>query len=199
MSLRRAKLSRPTPGRPRRITCWARPITTREVLLRPRPFEYMQARSGAGYLPARTSTSTWGWPPPSWADRGRARGFPEGPRTGPRATSCSDDRAELPTRWAGWRRPIEYLLRALNKTEDTAIEKQARFLLGEIYLDRGEYSRRRSEYQAASSGCDPRRRMPTFTSGEIYARLNDPVKARAEWRKTLIIDPSHYGAQTAIL
>ena len=25
--------------------------------------------------------------------------------------------------------------------------------------------------------------------------MNDPVKARAEWRNALIIDPSHYGAK----
>jgi hypothetical protein len=29
----------------------------------------------------------------------------------------------------------------------------------------------------------------------VYTKMNDPVKARAEWRNALIIDPSHYGAK----
>ena len=41
---------------------------------------------------------------------------------------------------------VDYLLRALNKTEDKAIERQARFLLGEIYLDRGEVFKAEEQY-----------------------------------------------------
>jgi tetratricopeptide (TPR) repeat protein len=88
----------------------------------------------------------------------------------------------------------EYLLRAINKTEDPAIEKKSRFLLGQIYFDRKEYLKAQDEYQAILAQ-DPNSADAHFYLGEIYSSLNDVVKARAEWRKTLIIDPSHYGAK----
>ncbi len=88
----------------------------------------------------------------------------------------------------------EYLLRAINKTEDPAVEKKSRFLLGQIYYDRKEYLKAEDEYQAILAR-DPGSADAHFYLGEIYSSLNDIVKARSEWRKTLIIDPSHYGAK----
>jgi tetratricopeptide (TPR) repeat protein len=88
----------------------------------------------------------------------------------------------------------EYLLRALNKTEDPAIEAKCRFLLAQMYFDRKEYFKAETEYLAVLAR-DPSSAEAHFYLGEIYAALNDKVKARAEWRKTLLIDPSHYGAK----
>jgi tetratricopeptide (TPR) repeat protein len=88
----------------------------------------------------------------------------------------------------------EYLLRALNKTEDPAIEAKCRFLLAQMYFDRKEYFKAEKEYLAVLDK-DPNSAEAHFYLGEIYAALGDRVKARAEWRKTLIIDPSHYGAK----
>lgn len=89
---------------------------------------------------------------------------------------------------------VDYLLRALNKTEDRAIEKRARFLLGEIYLDRSELFKAEEQYGAIVR-VDPRSADAHFFLGEVYAGLKDPIKARAEWRAALVIDPSHYGAK----
>ena len=89
---------------------------------------------------------------------------------------------------------IDYLLRTLNKTEDKAIEERARFLLGQIYLDRNELFKAEEQY-AAIVKIDPRSADAHFFLGEVYAKMNDPVKARGEWRNALIIDPSHYGAK----
>jgi len=89
---------------------------------------------------------------------------------------------------------IDYLLRTLNKTDDKAIEKRARFLLGEIYLDRNELFKAEEQY-AAIVKLDSQSADAHFFLGEVYAKMNDPVKARAEWRNALIIDPSHYGAK----
>ncbi|MGA2764326.1 MAG: tetratricopeptide repeat protein [Spirochaetia bacterium] len=89
---------------------------------------------------------------------------------------------------------IDYLLRTLNKTDDKAIEKRARFLLGEIYLDRNELFKAEEQY-AAIVKIDPQSADAHFFLGEVYSKMNDPVKARAEWRNALIIDPSHYGAK----
>ena len=81
---------------------------------------------------------------------------------------------------------VDYLLRTLNKTEDKDIEERTRFLLGGIYLDTGESSIVKLDPSSADAHYD---------LGEVYAKMNDPVKARGEWRNALIIDPSHYGAK----
>lgn len=89
---------------------------------------------------------------------------------------------------------VDFLLRTLNKTDDTAIEKRARFLLGEIYMDRGELFKAEEQY-AAIVRIDPRSADAHFFLGEVAAGMNDPIRARAEWRAALVIDPAHYGAK----
>jgi Tfp pilus assembly protein PilF len=89
---------------------------------------------------------------------------------------------------------VDYLLRALTKTEDKAIERQARFKLGEIYLDQGEVFKAEEQYLALVE-LDPRSADAHFYLGEVYARLNDAVKARAEWRAAFALDNQHYGAR----
>jgi tetratricopeptide (TPR) repeat protein len=89
---------------------------------------------------------------------------------------------------------VDYLLRTLNKTEDKDIEERARFLLGGIYLDGGELFKAEEQF-AAIVKIDARSADAHYNLGEVYARMSDPVKARAEWRNALIIDPSHYGAK----
>lgn len=89
---------------------------------------------------------------------------------------------------------VEYLLRTLNKTEDKDIEERARFLLGGIYLDTNELFKAEEQF-AAIVKIDPKSADAHYDLGEVYAKMNDPVKARAEWRNALIIDPSHYGAK----
>jgi tetratricopeptide (TPR) repeat protein len=89
---------------------------------------------------------------------------------------------------------VDYLLRTLNKTEDKDIEERTRFLLGGIYLDTGELFKAEEQFSAVTK-LDPGSADAHFDLGEVYAKMNDPVKARAEWRNALIIDPSHYGAK----
>jgi tetratricopeptide (TPR) repeat protein len=89
---------------------------------------------------------------------------------------------------------VDYLLRTLNKTEDKEIEERARFLLGGIYLDGGELFKAEEQF-AAIVKVDPRSADAHYNLGEVYSKMNDPVRARAEWRSALIIDPSHYGAK----
>ncbi len=89
---------------------------------------------------------------------------------------------------------IDYLLRTLNKTEDKDIEERARFLLGGIYLDTAELFKAEEQF-AAIVKIDPQSADAHYDLGEVYAKMNDPVKARAEWRNALIIDPTHYGAK----
>ncbi len=89
---------------------------------------------------------------------------------------------------------VDYLLRTLNKTEDKDIEERARFLLGGIYLDTSELFKAEEQFSAIVK-IDPKSADAHYDLGEVYAKMNDPVKARAEWRNALIIDPSHYGAK----
>ncbi len=89
---------------------------------------------------------------------------------------------------------VDYLLRTLNKTEDKEIEERARTLLGGIYLDTGELFKAEEQFTAITQ-LDSRSADAHYELGEVYAKMNDPVKARAEWRTALIIDPSHYGAR----
>ena len=89
---------------------------------------------------------------------------------------------------------VDYLLRTLNKTEDKEIEERARVLLGGIYLDSGELFKAEEQFSEIVK-INPRSADAHYDLGEVYAKMGDPVKARAEWRNALIIDPSHYGAK----
>jgi tetratricopeptide (TPR) repeat protein len=88
----------------------------------------------------------------------------------------------------------EYLLRAINKTEDLTIEEKARFLLGQIFIEKDELLKAEDQYKAILED-NPESADAHFHLGEIYEEMGDTIKARAEWRKTLRIDSSHYGAR----
>jgi tetratricopeptide (TPR) repeat protein len=89
---------------------------------------------------------------------------------------------------------VGYLTRALDGTEDEAISRKARFLLGEIYMERQDLDRAEEQYLAIVKA-DPRSAEAHFNLGEIYAKRGDQVKARGEWRTVLLIDPTHVGAK----
>jgi tetratricopeptide (TPR) repeat protein len=88
----------------------------------------------------------------------------------------------------------EYLLRAVNKTEDSAVENTCRFLLGQLYFERQDYFKAENQYTEILA-LDQNSADAHYYLGEIYSKMNDPVRARAEWRKSLAIDPAHYGAR----
>lgn len=91
----------------------------------------------------------------------------------------------------------EYLFRSVNmaqRTKDTSVEEQARFLLGKIYTDRKLYFKAEDQYKRVL-GIDPRSADAHYYLGDIYSFTNKTVKARAEWREALRIDPSHWGAR----
>ena len=117
-------------------------------------------------------------------------------------TALKDDQGDLLLLTIGqtyyqmklYRDAVDYLLRTLNKTDDKAIEEQARFRLGDIYLGTNELFKAEEQF-AGIVKINPQSADAHFDLGEVYAKMNDPVKARAEWRQALIIDPSHYGAK----
>jgi len=87
----------------------------------------------------------------------------------------------------------EYLMRAINKSQDAVLIEKARFLLGDIYFQNKEYIKSEEQYLKVLEG-RPQNPDSHFHLGEIYAALGDMVKARASWRKALRIDPNHFGA-----
>ncbi len=88
---------------------------------------------------------------------------------------------------------LDFLSRSVQVTEEIAVEQRARFLLGKIYMDMDMLEKAKDQYEVILSN-DPKSADAHFHLGEIYELQEDNVKARAEWRSTLEIEPSHYGA-----
>jgi Tfp pilus assembly protein PilF len=51
------------------------------------------------------------------------------------------------------------------------------------------------EQYLALTRLDPRSADAHLFLGDVYAKMNDRVKARAEWRIAFQINPEHYGAK----
>ncbi len=88
----------------------------------------------------------------------------------------------------------DYLLRCLNTTSDHDVEKECRFNLADIYLKRNELLKAEAHLDAIIK-IDKASAEAHFQLGELYSRMNNIVKAVSEWKKTLGIDPTHYGAK----
>lgn len=85
---------------------------------------------------------------------------------------------------------MPYLIRCSEESKDALIIGRARLLLGDIYKDAGKLDAAEQEYMAVLSMND-KNVDAYFSLGELYAISGDSVKARAEWRKALRIDPAH--------
>ncbi len=86
-----------------------------------------------------------------------------------------------------------YLKRAIETNDDFRVEIKSRFLLGKLYFENGEFSKAEEQYNLILAK-DSKSADAHYFKGEIYSEQGNSVRARAEWRKTLAIDPSHYGA-----
>jgi tetratricopeptide (TPR) repeat protein len=91
----------------------------------------------------------------------------------------------------------EYLDRAINKSSDSALTQKARSLLGDIYMQRGEFLKAEAQYLKIIEQ-NPQNADAHFYLGEVYYNLGDPIKARASWRRAVRIDPNHFGARTRL-
>ncbi len=86
-----------------------------------------------------------------------------------------------------------YLKRAIETNDDFRVEIKSRFLLGKLYFENSNFSKAEEQYNLILAK-DSKSADAHYFKGEIYSELGNTVKARAEWRKTLELDPSHYGA-----
>jgi len=89
----------------------------------------------------------------------------------------------------------DFLNRAKNETDDPEVAKKSRLMLAGIYLDRKEYIKAEAEYRDILS-LDANSADAYFGLGQVL-RLSggDQSAARAMYRKTLVLDPSHVGAK----
>lgn len=83
-----------------------------------------------------------------------------------------------------------YLIRCAETTKDVAVAAQARLLLGMSYRKLSMNAEAEKEYLAVLNQ-DARNADAYVALGDLYAESGDTVKARAEWRKALRIDPAH--------
>ncbi len=83
-----------------------------------------------------------------------------------------------------------YLIRCVEISKDVSVSTQARLMLGSSYQKLGMRADAEREYMAVIDQ-DARNAAAYYALGELYADAGDTVKARAEWRKALRIDPTH--------
>ncbi|MBI9108720.1 MAG: tetratricopeptide repeat protein [Spirochaetales bacterium] len=88
----------------------------------------------------------------------------------------------------------EYLIWTLNKTADFSVEQKARYLLGNIFVEKKEYLKAEKEYRIILEK-NNKAADAHYYLGDIYDKIGDSAKARYEWRKCLEIDSYHYGAR----
>lgn len=83
-----------------------------------------------------------------------------------------------------------YLLRCIEVSKDVLVSAQAHLLLGGILKKGGDLQGAEKEYLAAIDQ-DDKNPDAYYLLGELYAESGDTVKARAEWRKAIRINPNH--------
>jgi tetratricopeptide (TPR) repeat protein len=90
-----------------------------------------------------------------------------------------------------------YLLQCMESSKDAIIISKARLELGKIYQREGKSTDAEAQYLAILAEND-QNADAHFQLGELYAASGDLVKARAEWRKTIRIDPNYEAARSRL-
>lgn len=85
-------------------------------------------------------------------------------------------------------------LEALSLTEDSLVREKSRFLLGELYLARGDLRMAEEQYNLILE-MNPESADAHYHLGLIWQDKGDPVRARAAWRKAVSLDPMHTAAR----
>ncbi|MCR4733681.1 MAG: tetratricopeptide repeat protein [Treponema sp.] len=88
---------------------------------------------------------------------------------------------------------VQYLYRIINNTENEDMLIKSRILLATIYIEMNNYDDALKEFNAVIENND-NSADAHYGIGLIYEKQNNTVKARAEWRNALKIQPNHAGA-----
>jgi tetratricopeptide (TPR) repeat protein len=87
-----------------------------------------------------------------------------------------------------------YLTQAINSTRDVTVEEKSRFLLGDIYVKQKAYQKAIDQYTSIlTKNTDSADAY--YNLGLLYQEMGDTVRARAEWRKAIRLEPTHAGAR----
>jgi tetratricopeptide (TPR) repeat protein len=90
-----------------------------------------------------------------------------------------------------------YLTRCIDVSKDDAAKRQARFALGDVYFRQEDYSAAESQYAAILKDFGESAEAH-YRLGEINAARNDMIRARAEWRKAVLVDPAHRSSRSRL-
>lgn len=83
-----------------------------------------------------------------------------------------------------------YLFETIDKTKDTLLELKCRYLLGSLFLDEGEINDAEKEFNSILEK-DETSADAHYGLGLVSEIRGDLIKARAEWRKALKLNPLH--------
>lgn len=87
----------------------------------------------------------------------------------------------------------EVLNKLISNTNDTKVKVKAYFLLGEIFFNEKNYDESLNCFNNIIE-LDENNAEAYYYRGEIFSKQNNLIKARAEWRKVLEINPGHINA-----
>jgi tetratricopeptide (TPR) repeat protein len=90
-----------------------------------------------------------------------------------------------------------YLIRCIESSRDSKNIAAARLLLGGIFGNAGDMAGAEAQYLAVIEETGENAEAH-FQLGEIYNAGGDITRARAEWRRTVRIDPTHAPARTRL-
>lgn len=83
-----------------------------------------------------------------------------------------------------------YLIRCIESTKDSQLLIQAKLLHAKLLMDEHNHEAAETIYLQIID-IDDHNAEAHYQLGELYAAAGDPVKARAEWRKSIRIDPTY--------
>lgn len=83
-----------------------------------------------------------------------------------------------------------YLIRCIESTKDSQLLIKAKLLHAKLLMDESDHKAAETIYLQIID-IDDHNAEAHYQLGELYAAAGDPVKARAEWRKSIRIDPTY--------
>lgn len=87
----------------------------------------------------------------------------------------------------------QYLYRIINSSQNDEIIHNSKVLLGNLYIEKQDFSSAEAIFNEILA-YDENSPDAHYALGLIYESQGNPIKARAEWRKTLKLQPNHNGA-----
>ena len=90
-----------------------------------------------------------------------------------------------------------YLMRCMEVSKDSGMILSARLSLGDIFLRKGNYGGAEEQYtlviRESGENAEAHYRL-----GELYSSRGETIRARAEWRRAVQIDPAHRQARSRL-